>query len=389
MLKKPKNEIAIFEGNELVTKCHQLKMQATDCRYYLSELSEKVGQLKMTSKNNTKLFTTLILSALFLFPFLASATGNTTNYAWGENVGWANFNSTDSGVTVATAGLTGYLWLENVGWIQLDYDGVAGATNTTSTNWGIVNDGHGNLSGYAWGESVGWINFHPTDSQVAIDSSGNFTGYAWSENAGWIQFNHNQTTYKPTTVWYPRIITSSTNGNGSISPSGATSVTYNTDQTFTIIPNNGYRISDVQVDGTSQGTIASYTFSNVTDNHTISVTFARRPNGRPIISIPPSTPATPSIPSNTTPTTPPPYTNPTTTVYNFGTTTLKNGSRGEPVKELQRFLNATMNLNLTIDGKLGPKTILVIKAWQKAHGLTPDGLIGAKTKERMKLEAEK
>ena len=69
--------------------------------------------------------------------------------------------------------------------------------------------------------------------------------------------------------------------------------------------------------------------------------------------------------------------------YNFGTTTLKNGSKGEAVKELQRFLNAKLNLGLVIDGMLGPKTIAVIKKWQKDNGLVPDGLIGPKTKVMM------
>lgn len=72
-----------------------------------------------------------------------------------------------------------------------------------------------------------------------------------------------------------------------------------------------------------------------------------------------------------------------TTKYDFGTTTLKNGSKGEAVKELQRFLNNTMNLGLAVDGKLGPKTILVIKQWQRDHGLVSDGLIGTKTKAIM------
>ncbi len=77
----------------------------------------------------------------------------------------------------------------------------------------------------------------------------------------------------------------------------------------------------------------------------------------------------------------------TTMMYNFGTVTLKNGSRGAAVMELQRFLNAKLNLGLVIDGKLGPKTILVIKKWQKDHGLVSDGLIGAKTKAMMNAEA--
>lgn len=69
--------------------------------------------------------------------------------------------------------------------------------------------------------------------------------------------------------------------------------------------------------------------------------------------------------------------------YNFGNTILKNGSKGEAVKELQRFLNQVLNLGLVVDGKLGPKTIAVIKQWQKDNGLTADGLIGPKTKEKM------
>lgn len=70
--------------------------------------------------------------------------------------------------------------------------------------------------------------------------------------------------------------------------------------------------------------------------------------------------------------------------YNLGTSLLKNGSSGEAVRELQRFLNDTLNLGLVIDGKLGPKTIAVIKEWQKSKGLDSDGIVGPKTKALMK-----
>ncbi|MFA5095411.1 MAG: Ig-like domain-containing protein [Candidatus Paceibacterota bacterium] len=69
--------------------------------------------------------------------------------------------------------------------------------------------------------------------------------------------------------------------------------------------------------------------------------------------------------------------------YNFGTSTLKNGSKGEAVKELQRFLNQALNLGLVVDGKLGPKTVAVVKKWQKDNGLVADGLVGNKTKAKM------
>jgi hypothetical protein len=51
-------------------------------------------------------------------------------------------------------------------------------------------------------------------------------------------------------------------------------VSYGGAQTFTILPNTGYAISDVLVDGVSQGTIGIYPFGNVTGNHTISAHFS-------------------------------------------------------------------------------------------------------------------
>jgi hypothetical protein len=69
------------------------------------------------------------------------------------------------------------------------------------------------------------------------------------------------------------IITATAGAGGNISPSGAVKVNYGTDQTFTIKPNANYRIADVKVDGASKGAISTYTFKNVTANHTISATF--------------------------------------------------------------------------------------------------------------------
>ncbi len=69
-------------------------------------------------------------------------------------------------------------------------------------------------------------------------------------------------------------ITASASTNGSISPSGAVSVDCGTNQTFTVTPDTGYPIVDVLVDSVSVGAVSSYTFTNVTANHTIDASFA-------------------------------------------------------------------------------------------------------------------
>ena len=63
--------------------------------------------------------------------------------------------------------------------------------------------------------------------------------------------------------------------NGSVSPSGWTSVRHGWDQTFTITPDKGYAVAKVLVDGKSVGSVKSYTFKNVTKDHTIEVVFVK------------------------------------------------------------------------------------------------------------------
>jgi len=52
---------------------------------------------------------------------------------------------------------------------------------------------------------------------------------------------------------------------------------------------------------------------------------------------------------------------------------LKNGSEGADVKKLQE------KLGVEAIGKFGPKTDAAVKAWQKANGLTDDGIVGDAT----------
>ncbi len=69
--------------------------------------------------------------------------------------------------------------------------------------------------------------------------------------------------------------------------------------------------------------------------------------------------------------------------YNFGLIDLTNGSKGSAVMDLQRFLNAKLNIGLVVDGDMGPKTILGVKTWQLQNNLVADGMVGPKTKASM------
>ncbi len=73
-------------------------------------------------------------------------------------------------------------------------------------------------------------------------------------------------------------ITANAMEGGTITPEGNITVYEYCSQTFTISAEQGYRISDVIVDGNSVGVVSSYTFSNVRDNHTITADFAAAPH---------------------------------------------------------------------------------------------------------------
>jgi subtilisin family serine protease len=69
-------------------------------------------------------------------------------------------------------------------------------------------------------------------------------------------------------------ITASAGANGSISPTGTITIAEGNSQTFAIAPNQGYEIADVAVNNVSVGPVSSYTFNNITADHTIHAVFA-------------------------------------------------------------------------------------------------------------------
>ena len=68
-------------------------------------------------------------------------------------------------------------------------------------------------------------------------------------------------------------ITASAGEGGSISPSGRVTVANHGSRSFSITADEGWTVQNVVVDGVNVGPRGSYTFSDVTEDHTISVTF--------------------------------------------------------------------------------------------------------------------
>jgi hypothetical protein len=73
-------------------------------------------------------------------------------------------------------------------------------------------------------------------------------------------------------------ISASAGPNGNISPAGDIPVIHGDDLTFLMLPDSGYTVGTVVVNGVTQpGSPTSYTFYNVTGNQNISVTFVEGP----------------------------------------------------------------------------------------------------------------
>ncbi len=110
-------------------------------------------------------------------------------------------------------------------------------------------------------------------SGVIVDGAqkGAITGYTFTN----VSANHAINAYFKVMTF---TITASATSGGSISPAATIIVNYGVNQTYTITPAAGYYTVDVQVDGVSQGAVATYTFMNVAANHTIAATFAANPS---------------------------------------------------------------------------------------------------------------
>jgi hypothetical protein len=175
-------------------------------------------------------------------------------------------------------------------------------------------------------------------------------------------------------------ITSSAGANGTISPSNLTTVNSGTNQTFTIVPATNYKIFDVLVDGKSIGSISSYTFSNITTNHTISVTFTLNSVATHTITssagangtISPSGIVTVNSGANKT------FTITPATNYKITDVTVDGSSVG--IVNSYTFYNVTANHTISVNFAQNTLTTYTITATNGANGaISPSGLITLKS----------
>lgn len=142
-------------------------------------------------------------------------------------------------------------------------------TLTTTANNGNITR-NPNASSYTYGTDVE-LTALPNIGYHFVNWSGDATG---TNNPVTINMNADKNVTANFSI-NTYTITATAGPNGSISPNGVLTNNHGTNRTFTITADAHYHIADVLVNGVSVGTPNSYTFTNITTNHTISVTFAQ------------------------------------------------------------------------------------------------------------------
>lgn len=136
-----------------------------------------------------------------------------------------------------------------------------GVTGTPATTTSYL---QGTSASYSYVLQAGYQNLQVTLDGTAVAATGSVTMNAPHSLAATAQVQ----TFT---------LSASAGANGTISPSGVTTVNYGGSQAYAITPNSGYQVASLLVDGTSVGAPTAYAFANITANHTIAATFAPLP----------------------------------------------------------------------------------------------------------------
>jgi hypothetical protein len=126
--------------------------------------------------------------------YAATTIDAANKYAYGANIGWMDWTGDNThGAVIGAYVCSGYIYSANVGWINLGSGSPANGIqyqNNSATDFGVNQDGLGNLRGYAYGANIGWINFENTGAPTINMITGQMSGYVWSANCGWISLSN-------------------------------------------------------------------------------------------------------------------------------------------------------------------------------------------------------
>jgi hypothetical protein len=114
--------------------------------------------------------------------------------AYGANLGWMDWRGDSAnGAVIGEYVCSGYIYAANIGWVSLGSGSPVNGIryqNDSASDFGVNQDGLGNLRGYAWGANIGWINFDSAGAPKVDLATGKLSGHAYSANCGWISLSN-------------------------------------------------------------------------------------------------------------------------------------------------------------------------------------------------------
>jgi len=136
----------------------------------------------------------LLVASVFSRVEAATTIDAGNRYAYGANIGWLDWRGdSNNGANIGDYVCSGYIYSANVGWINLGNGSPTNGIrylNLSASDFGVNQDGLGNLRGNAWGANIGWIAFENTGAPKVDLFTGNLSGYVWSANCGWISLSN-------------------------------------------------------------------------------------------------------------------------------------------------------------------------------------------------------
>ena len=140
------------------------------------------------------LLATVVFSGKLATGFAATTIDSVNNCAYGANLGWINWaGDTTNGAVIGEYVCSGFIYSANVGWINLGNGSPTNGIqyqNRSANDFGVNNDGLGNLRGYAYGANIGWLNFETNGAPKVNLLTGQMSGCMWSANCGWISLSN-------------------------------------------------------------------------------------------------------------------------------------------------------------------------------------------------------